>query len=215
MCFEMGFEIPGSRKRFPADVALPVFQSRLRPLASGKFHDQEDAKWIVIRGQLWGHNDMPIRPSGGQLPAGLSAARGLAALRAYFVVSVSPRKSHADPLFAKLCTIKIEDLFDQRVRLFSYKSYHNQLPSEMNALLGKVSDSHSHNTRGARRNLFVNHSIVKSIKYNAPKLWNALDEKLKVSGAVSSFKPKSREEFLLGYSKFKCNIKGCDSCKLL
>jgi hypothetical protein len=24
---------------------------------AGEFHDQGDAKWIVIRGQLWGHND--------------------------------------------------------------------------------------------------------------------------------------------------------------
>jgi hypothetical protein len=27
---------------------------------SGKFHDQEDAKWIVIRRQLWVHNDTPF-----------------------------------------------------------------------------------------------------------------------------------------------------------
>jgi hypothetical protein len=25
----------------------------------GEFHDQVDAKWIVIRRSLWGHNDMP------------------------------------------------------------------------------------------------------------------------------------------------------------
>jgi hypothetical protein len=28
-------------------------------VASGEFHDQGDAKWIVIRGQLRGHNDTP------------------------------------------------------------------------------------------------------------------------------------------------------------
>jgi hypothetical protein len=33
----------------------------------GKFHDQGDAKWIVIRRSLWGHNDMPSRrPAPGQ-----------------------------------------------------------------------------------------------------------------------------------------------------
>jgi hypothetical protein len=32
----------------------------------GKFHDQGDAKWIVIRGQLRGHNDTPFgRPTLG------------------------------------------------------------------------------------------------------------------------------------------------------
>jgi hypothetical protein len=84
----------------------------------------------------------------------------------------------------------------------------------MNALLDKVSDSHSHNIKGARCNLFVNCENVKSIKYIAPKLWNALDEKLKVLCTVSSFKQRSKEEFLLGYTKFSCNIRGCYSCNL-
>jgi hypothetical protein len=48
----------------------------------GEFHDQGDARWIVIRGQLRGYNDTP---SGGQPPADLSATRGLAALRVYLV----------------------------------------------------------------------------------------------------------------------------------
>jgi hypothetical protein len=29
-------------------------------LPKGKFHDQGDAKWVVIRGQLRGHNDTPF-----------------------------------------------------------------------------------------------------------------------------------------------------------
>jgi hypothetical protein len=33
----------------------------------GEFHDQADAKWIVIRTSLWGHNDTPCRlPSPGR-----------------------------------------------------------------------------------------------------------------------------------------------------
>jgi hypothetical protein len=32
----------------------------------GKFHDQGDARWIVIRGQVRGHNDTPLgRPNPG------------------------------------------------------------------------------------------------------------------------------------------------------
>jgi hypothetical protein len=34
----------------------------------GEFHDQGDAKWIVIRGQLRGPNDTPFgRPTPGRL----------------------------------------------------------------------------------------------------------------------------------------------------
>jgi hypothetical protein len=29
------------------------------PCSMGEFHDHRDAKWIVIRRQLWGHNDTP------------------------------------------------------------------------------------------------------------------------------------------------------------
>jgi hypothetical protein len=45
-----------------------------------------DAKWIVIRGQLRVHNNLAIRPSGGQPLDGQSAARGLAVLMVYLVV---------------------------------------------------------------------------------------------------------------------------------
>jgi hypothetical protein len=42
----------------------------------GEFHDQGDAKWIVIKGQLRGHNDTPFgrptyRPPGVGCPQGV------------------------------------------------------------------------------------------------------------------------------------------------
>jgi hypothetical protein len=50
-------------------------------MTRGEFHDQEDAKWIVIRGS---YGVITIHPLGGQPPAGLSATQGLAALRVIF-----------------------------------------------------------------------------------------------------------------------------------
>jgi hypothetical protein len=53
----------------------------------GEFHDQGDAKGIIIRGQLCGHNDMPCgRPAPGW-PIGYLG--GLATRRAYLVASVT------------------------------------------------------------------------------------------------------------------------------
>jgi hypothetical protein len=46
----------------------------------GEFHDPGDAKRIVIRRQLWGHNDTPF---------GQPTDRGLAALRVYLVFLVT------------------------------------------------------------------------------------------------------------------------------
>jgi hypothetical protein len=40
-------------------------------MVCGEFHDQGDAKWIVFRGQLWGHNDTPF----GRLTLGRPIAR--------------------------------------------------------------------------------------------------------------------------------------------
>jgi hypothetical protein len=42
------------------------FQVLMIASSAGKFHDQGDAKWIVIRGRLRGHNDTPFgRPAPG------------------------------------------------------------------------------------------------------------------------------------------------------
>jgi hypothetical protein len=130
------------------------------------------------------------------------------------IITASAPKSHVDPLFARLRTLKIGDLFGQRLRLFSYKYYNNKLSSGMNAILEKTSSTHNYNTRGARCNLFVNGKNVKSLKYIAPKFWNVLDQDLRGSGTISTFKRRSKEGFLLGYSKFKCSKDGCYSCKL-
>jgi uncharacterized NAD-dependent epimerase/dehydratase family protein len=47
---------------------------------------KKDAEWIVIRGQLSGHNDTPYKQTTLSRPIGCP---GLAALRAYFIFSVT------------------------------------------------------------------------------------------------------------------------------
>jgi hypothetical protein len=42
----------------------------LKKIVKGKFHDQEDAKWIVIRRSLRGHNGTPCRWPAPGLPIG-------------------------------------------------------------------------------------------------------------------------------------------------
>jgi hypothetical protein len=44
--------------------------------ANGEFHDQGDTKWIVMRGQLRGHNDMPFGPPTPDRPAGAWPLKG-------------------------------------------------------------------------------------------------------------------------------------------
>ena len=47
------------------------------------------------------------------------------------IAASTSRISHTDPLFAKLAILKIEDLYTQSVRMFSYKLTRNLLPSEV------------------------------------------------------------------------------------
>jgi hypothetical protein len=61
------------RKWRPKDVGRPddgPGEVDIRKENKGEFHDQEDAKWIVIRGQLRGHNDMPFRQPAPGWPIG-------------------------------------------------------------------------------------------------------------------------------------------------
>jgi hypothetical protein len=76
--------------------AMP-FLFMLCTLKRREFHDQGDANWIVIRGQLKGYNDMP---TGSQPPAGLSAAWELAAFKAYLVFLVTINYQYYFPMLS-------------------------------------------------------------------------------------------------------------------
>jgi hypothetical protein len=68
------------------DRGTSLIISQSDQLPDGKFHDQGDAKWIVIRGKLRGHNNTPCGRPAPSRPIG---RQGLAARRAYLVVSVT------------------------------------------------------------------------------------------------------------------------------
>ena len=68
------------------------------------------------------------------------------------IICGASRLSHADPLFAKLSTLnlKIDDLFAQSVRVFSYTMSRGMLPGGMAGFSGKI--DYGHATGGARSN---------------------------------------------------------------
>jgi hypothetical protein len=52
---------------FTPDVFSSSYDHRLQIDYEGELHDQGDAKWIVIRRLLWGHDDTPCeRPTPGR-----------------------------------------------------------------------------------------------------------------------------------------------------
>ena len=122
------------------------------------------------------------------------------------------RLSHADPLFAKTGALKIDDLFKQSVRCFSFKLAKNMLPARMASLANRI--GHSHQTRGSQTNLAISSSNHRSLRYIAPTLWNSLPTALKELPTISTFKNNSKKELLEPYSKFVCTKKNCQSCPL-
>ena len=118
--------------------------------------------------------------------------------------------SHKDPLFARLAILKIDDLFAHQVRIFSYKLSRNMLPSGVSSLFDRV--EHKYGTRGASSNLYVARSDIRSIRNIAPKYWNSLPSKLKVSPSLGSFKDASKRSLLAPYAAFSCGMRGCPSC---
>ena len=145
---------------------------------------------------------------------------GLLALQKTFVriITGSHRFSHADPLFAKLGILKVVDLYNHSVRVFSFKLHKKLLPSGVSSMFDEI--SHTYNTRGAINNLFVSHSDSRSIKSIAPRVWNQLDQldsklkpdqKLKTSPSIASFKERSKRGLLGPYGAV-CRVRACLSC---
>ena len=126
------------------------------------------------------------------------------------IAASTSRISHTDPLFAKLAILKIEDLYTQSVRMFSYKLSRNLIPSGVALLFNRV--NHAHRTRGAISNLCVGRFSDKSMRTIAPKCWNSLPSALKESPSIASFREGSKRSLLAPYGLFVCGVHGCRSC---
>ena len=132
------------------------------------------------------------------------------------IISNSHRISHADPLFFNNNILKVDDLFEQSIRIFAFKLHKNLLPRETSSFFDKI--EHNYSTRGASNNLFVTLSDKRSIKSIVPACWNSLPVQLKQSPSVASFKTISKSALLSPYESFccscscSCRTRNCQSC---
>ena len=116
------------------------------------------------------------------------------------------------PLFDlfKQGSLKIDDLYTQSVRMFSYKLYKNVLPQEIAEIFPKI--THCYNTRSARNNLFVERANPRSMKFVVPRCWNSLSPAIKQAPSLASFKTQSKNSLLAPYEGFICKLSHCPSC---
>ena len=70
----------------------------------------------------------------------VTLGESLLKLQKRFVGLIAGRSGryHADPLFAQLGILKIQDLYRQQVRIHAWKYWHGRLPASQACMLGKV-----------------------------------------------------------------------------
>ena len=110
------------------------------------------------------------------------------------IVGGASRQSHADPLFHKLSFLKINDLYQQSVRMFSFQLFNNILPDEIAKFFPKA--AHDHMTRSVKNNLFVERADPRSMKFVVPRCWNSLPLEMKKPMSTTAFKTMSKKSFL-------------------
>ena len=131
-----------------------------------------------------------------------------------FAGMIADRKGtfHSDPIFSKQGMLKINDLYKQQLRVHAWKFIKNKLPENQSAMLNKISQVHTHNTRSAGNGLFVSTQDHRAVGFRIPKEWLSLPEELKKSNSLGGFKRKSKEHFISCYESFVCNKRDCYVC---
>ena len=128
------------------------------------------------------------------------------------IIAGKRERYHADPLFAGLQILKIDDLYRQQLRVHAWKFWNGKLPGCQAQALSKSSEVHGHDTRAAQKGLSIRTQDHKSISYRVPKEWGMLREEQRGMKALTGFKRMSRKSFLSMYGEFKCEIRGCYVC---
>ena len=96
--------------------------------------------------------------------------------------------------------------------MYAWKFLKNRLPRNQIAMLSRVNQVHTHNTRSAGSGMFVATQDHRAVGYRIPKEWQSLPEKLREINSLGGFKEKSKEELLKKYKLFRCDQKGCFVC---
>ena len=128
------------------------------------------------------------------------------------IISGKRGRYHADPLFAGLQVLKIDDLYRQQLRVHAWKFRNEKLPSSQARALSKSSEVHKHDTRAAQNGISIRTQDHKSIAYRIPKEWGTLKEEQRSLKSIIGFKKMSRGSFLTTYGEFKCETRGCYVC---
>ena len=142
------------------------------------------------------------------------AAESLLRLQKRFMGLIAGKRGrfHADPLFSEYGVLKIKDSYRQQLRIHGWQFWRGRLPQGQAAMLGRVENTHGHNTRAARTGIYLSAREHRSVGYRVPKEWAALSNGLREVVSSAGFKRQSKREFLNMYKEFVCSDRDCQVC---
>ena len=123
--------------------------------------------------------------------------------RAIRIICHKSRLTHTDQLFHTNKVLKVYDLYDLRLGCFMYQLNSNELPHALSMLFSRNENFHSYPTRQSSgyhlpmlRTLYKQKTLI----YTGPVLWNSLNESLKHSPSLVSFKYNLKSTLINNYT---------------
>ena len=107
------------------------------------------------------------------------------------IITGARKYDHVAPLLKELNWLSVSDMLKVRDAVMVYKCINNLAPDYLCTKFKKRSSVHNHTTRNNSKlqiPLFKSASGQRTFSYRAVSLWNELDEVLKISTTVKSFK---------------------------
>ena len=108
---------------------------------------------------------------------------------------------HTDPLFQDLQILKFEDIVKSETLKLMYKLVNDDLPTEISNKFQLNRDIHNYNTRH-NNDVHIaptkTSKAFKSILHQGPELWSNLNNDIKVSTSLQSFK-SNLKKYLVNY----------------
>ena len=114
-------------------------------------------------------------------------------------MSSSAYLAHTKPLFAKMKILNVFDLNNYNITIFMYLCSKNKLPHLISSYFYLNQDVHDYNTRSSTNYHLplVKSNVSKdSLFYKGPIIWNRIENEIRNSPSVNSFKRKYKSALL-------------------
>ena len=123
--------------------------------------------------------------------------------KALRIMTFSNSRSHAPPIYRPLRILQFKDIVFTQIALLMYDYYQSSLPPAFHSYFQAISTMHSHGTRQSKSNFYIPSISTNygksSLKFNGAKIWNSIDESLKLLPR-NSFKKNIKENCFLSYN---------------